>query len=368
MMGFKDLWFNQHIRESHFQEVIDNLLNLTYFIFVGAIIPWSDYGTVPELAVWRLVLLAIWVLVLRRAPIVMGLYPWIPALKNPKEAFFAGWFGPIGAGAVFYARFATVVVNYTNTPIFPIVMFIVLSSVFVHGASIAFFNLSLQRTSTYQTWAAGELIRSATLSDRITSFFSGFYTPADRPSPFDNGARPEISIIKLPDVKMPEPPSPTTTDGNDSNAGTNTDSMATAGGENGGSPKTGPNSRSGLNDMAAGGNAWDGKAITFVESSRETLLQESSGFLTSQDSNINDTYNQQQQQQGGPTFPGIRVPDISRNSVYGSAVGGDDYIEVMPESILVGSVTNAARLQQQQEQGQQDEQDKNSASTPIKQD
>jgi NhaP-type Na+/H+ or K+/H+ antiporter len=357
------------------------LLNLTYFIFVGAIIPWSDYGTVPELAVWRLVLLAIWVLALRRAPIVMGLYPWIPALKNPKEAFFAGWFGPIGAGAVFYARFATVVVNYTNTPIFPIVMFIVLSSVFVHGASIAFFNLSLQRTSTYQTWAAGELIRSATLSDRITSFFSGFYTPADRPSPFDNGARPEISIIKLPDVKMPEPPSPTTTDGNDSNAGTNTDSMATAGGENGDSPTPRTNSRLGLNNIAAGGNAWDGKSITFVESSRETLLQESSGFLTSQDSNINYPYNQQQQpQQGDSTFPGVRRPASARNSVYGSVVGGADYIEVMPESILVGSVTNAVRVQQQQfflqqqqqqqqqqEQAQLDEQQQ-STDVPTKQD
>ncbi|KAJ3413774.1 hypothetical protein HDV05_007594 [Chytridiales sp. JEL 0842] len=308
-----DLWFNQHIRESHFQEVIDNLLNLSYFIFIGAIIPWSDYGSTDQLAVWRLVLLALWVLILRRAPVVMALYYWIPALKSPKEAFFAGWFGPIGAGAIYYARFATVVVGLTSAPVFPIVTFIVLSSVLVHGASVPFFNLSLQRASTYQTWAAGELVRSATLSDRITNFFAGFYTPAEpQPrNPFENG-RPEITIVKLPEVKLHETPFPDrqSQDTKDSEDGVDEASQTTG-------------------SIA---NAWDGKNIQFVETSRDTLLQEPSGFITS----IGN----------GGLGPGSVRGSMGMRpaSMRGSVIGpSPDFIESGPlEGILVGSVTNNA--------------------------
>ncbi|KAI9339612.1 Sodium/hydrogen exchanger family-domain-containing protein [Obelidium mucronatum] len=150
-----DLWFNRKVAASHFQEVIDALLNLAYFIYIGAIVPWSSFVSGQDgLDLWRLFLLALWVIVLRRVPVVMGLYPFIPALKDTREAFFAGWFGPIGAGAIFYAHIAVIYFGYPATPILPIIFFIVLTSVVVHGGSVALFNLSLNRTTTYTQWAA----------------------------------------------------------------------------------------------------------------------------------------------------------------------------------------------------------------------
>jgi NhaP-type Na+/H+ or K+/H+ antiporter len=88
-----DLWFNNRVKNAHFQEIIDNLLNLTYFVFIGSFMPWSDFnnpgGEYPELAIWKLILFALWMLFVRRMPIVMLLYRFIPALNDRKEAFFA---------------------------------------------------------------------------------------------------------------------------------------------------------------------------------------------------------------------------------------------------------------------------------------
>jgi NhaP-type Na+/H+ or K+/H+ antiporter len=42
------------------------------------------------LTVWRLVVLAILILLLRRLPIVMALYRWIPDIKTFREAIFSG--------------------------------------------------------------------------------------------------------------------------------------------------------------------------------------------------------------------------------------------------------------------------------------
>ncbi|KAJ3022019.1 UNVERIFIED_CONTAM: hypothetical protein HDU68_009358 [Siphonaria sp. JEL0065] len=148
-----DLWFNRKIASSHFQEVIDALLNLTYFIYIGCIVPWSSFSSGQDnLELWRLFLVALWVLALRRLPVVMALYPFIPTLKDAREAFFTGWFGPIGAGAIFYAHLAVVYFEYPASPLLPIIFFIVLASVLVHGGSVAFFNLSLNRTTTYAQW------------------------------------------------------------------------------------------------------------------------------------------------------------------------------------------------------------------------
>ncbi|TPX44649.1 hypothetical protein CcCBS67573_g10403, partial [Chytriomyces confervae] len=138
-----------------FQEVIDALLNLTFFVFVGATAPWSSFNAAEHgLEIWKLLLFALWMLTLRRVPIVLALQRWIPALKNQREAFFAGWFGPIGAGAIFYAHLAVVYLEYPEEKILPIVYFIVVSSVLVHGGSVALFNLSLTRTQTsvYTNW------------------------------------------------------------------------------------------------------------------------------------------------------------------------------------------------------------------------
>lgn len=162
-VGFSnDGWFHEKTEESHVSDVIDLLLNLSYFVYLGTIIPWNQYNNtaIPGgLPAWRLVLVAVFVLLFRRIPIVVALKPVIPDVKTWREAMFAGHFGPMGVGAIFIAILARAELAYgtavplSDTPpedidhyalvalIWPVVTFIVISSIVVHGSSIAVFVL-----------------------------------------------------------------------------------------------------------------------------------------------------------------------------------------------------------------------------------
>ncbi|KAJ5120733.1 Na+/H+ antiporter Nha1 [Penicillium bovifimosum] len=162
-VGFSnDGWFTEKTEESHVSNVIDLLLNLAYFVYFGSIIPWEDFNA-PELGItpWRLVVIAILVLFFRRIPIMLMLKPIIPDIKTWREALFAGHFGPIGVGAIFAAILARAELERDNTQplpenelplpgtsnfyvvrlIWPITTFMVITSILVHGSSIAVFTL-----------------------------------------------------------------------------------------------------------------------------------------------------------------------------------------------------------------------------------
>ena len=160
-VGFSnDGWFTQKTEESHVSNVIDLLLNLAYFVFLGAIIPWQDYNA-PEIGItpWRLVVVALMVIFFRRIPIMLALKPLVPDIKNWREALFAGHFGPIGVGAIFAAILTRAELESDSTYplavlpgpgsenyyiircIWPITTFLVISSILVHGSSVAVFTL-----------------------------------------------------------------------------------------------------------------------------------------------------------------------------------------------------------------------------------
>lgn len=160
-VGFSnDGWFTQKTEESHVSNVIDLLLNLAYFVYLGAIIPWEQYNA-PEfgLTPWRLVVIAIFVIFFRRIPIMMVLKPLIPDIKSWREALFAGHFGPIGVGAIFAAILARAELESESTTplavlpepgtenyaivqiIWPLTTFLVITSILVHGSTIAVFTL-----------------------------------------------------------------------------------------------------------------------------------------------------------------------------------------------------------------------------------
>jgi len=178
-VGFSnDGWFTQKTEESHVSNVIDLLINLAYFVYLGTIIPWEQYNnTSIGLTPWRLVVIALFVIFFRRIPIMMALKPLIPDIKTWREALFAGHFGPIGVGAIFVAILARAELETeTTTPlaeypdpnadnfllvalIWPITTFLVIASIIVHGSSIAVFTLgkhinTLTLTMSYTT--AGE--------------------------------------------------------------------------------------------------------------------------------------------------------------------------------------------------------------------
>ncbi|EXJ74708.1 CPA1 family monovalent cation:H+ antiporter [Cladophialophora psammophila CBS 110553] len=159
-VGFSnDGWFTEKTEESHVSNVIDLLLNLAYFVYFGTIIPWDQYNAQAHgLTPWRLVVISIMVILFRRIPAMLALKPLIPDVKTWREALFAGHFGPIGVGAIFAAILARAELETDSTTplatlpeeneeyqliylLWPVVTFLVISSILVHGSSIAVFTL-----------------------------------------------------------------------------------------------------------------------------------------------------------------------------------------------------------------------------------
>ncbi|KAI9502299.1 Cation/H+ exchanger [Coemansia spiralis] len=102
-----DGWFTEETKQAHFQDVLDTVFNFTFFIYLGAIIPWKKLAEGMEmLTTSRLVAAAVLIILFRRLPMTLAVTRLTPAIKTFREAVFAGWFGPIGVGAVFYAMVA----------------------------------------------------------------------------------------------------------------------------------------------------------------------------------------------------------------------------------------------------------------------
>ncbi|KAJ5918541.1 Na(+)/H(+) antiporter [Penicillium verhagenii] len=230
-VGFSnDGWFTEKTEEAHVSNVIDLLLNLAYFVYFGAIIPWEDYN-IPDIGIvpWRLVVIALLVIFFRRIPIMLLMKPFIPDIKTWREALFAGHFGPIGVGAIFAAILARAELENDSTQpssqsdlpqpgadnyyivklIWPITTFMVISSILVHGSSIAVFTLgkrinTLTVTLSY-TQANEEGPSWMNRLPRVSSLAKGSmsFRKADDLDASEEEKLPEYPPGTLPPIGMP---------------------------------------------------------------------------------------------------------------------------------------------------------------------
>lgn len=157
-----DGWFASRTAKSSLGNIVDLLLNSSFFVYFGASIPWSSFtsseaeSSVAGLTVGKLVGLFVLIILFRRIPIVLGLKPLIGDLATWTEALFAGHFGPMGVGALFLAIEARAQLE-TDTAeplphppplgslphdrqravelVWPVICFIVMGSIFLHGFS-----------------------------------------------------------------------------------------------------------------------------------------------------------------------------------------------------------------------------------------
>lgn len=105
------------------QEVATRFFILPIFVLLGMSLPWESWLRLG----WSGVALAVAVLLLRRLPAVLALWPLAGQIRGWRDALFLGWFGPIGVAALYYA------------------------------------NLSLRETGLEAVWAAGSLIICASI-------------------------------------------------------------------------------------------------------------------------------------------------------------------------------------------------------------
>lgn len=119
-------------------------------MYIGAILPWDEFHQpdVTGITLGRLFALGLLVLLLRRIPAMMLVYKIMPnSVKTWKEALLMGYLGPIGIGAVFYVEHARHLYPKLDAAetheeedllraMGPVVYFLVLFSIVVHGLSI----------------------------------------------------------------------------------------------------------------------------------------------------------------------------------------------------------------------------------------
>ncbi|KAJ2898763.1 Sodium/hydrogen exchanger family-domain-containing protein [Zalerion maritima] len=142
-----DDWFRKETADDSLQPTIDMLLNVTIFLWFGAVCPWHRFIANGVIPLYRLVPLGILILLLRRLPWVFAIHKFIPQIEQFKQALFVGFFGPIGVSAIFYLYIAVEFVDAMtedgredvadlSETIRVVVWFLVVCSVVVHGLSI----------------------------------------------------------------------------------------------------------------------------------------------------------------------------------------------------------------------------------------
>lgn len=116
-------------RQERFNEAITRFFDLPGILLFGTMLPWHAWMQLS----WRGLAFALLLLALRRVPAWLLLHRWMPWARGRRDALFAGWFGPTGAGAVFYVL--ELQSRTGRHDLWPAVSLAVAASVVAHGVS-----------------------------------------------------------------------------------------------------------------------------------------------------------------------------------------------------------------------------------------
>lgn len=109
-----------------FPDTAKRLLELPLFLLLGTLLPLDAWAERPALAFF-----AASTLLLRRLPVVAALRRGLPEAKGLPALLFAGWFGPMGTAALFYAM--TAVQRSGQPEVWTITSAAIAASVLAHG-------------------------------------------------------------------------------------------------------------------------------------------------------------------------------------------------------------------------------------------
>lgn len=118
-------------------------------MWYGAVAPWASFRINDVIPIYRLIGLGVLILLFRRIPMVLLFHRQIQEIEEFVQAFYMGFFGPIGVSAVFYLYIS---VDFLNQVIVDgeirqdaarlseimkvVVWFLAVTSIVVHGWSI----------------------------------------------------------------------------------------------------------------------------------------------------------------------------------------------------------------------------------------
>ncbi|KAF2836896.1 Na/H antiporter, partial [Patellaria atrata CBS 101060] len=170
-----DDWFRLETLDDSLQPTIDMLLNVSVFLWFGAISPWYLYAHNHVIPIYRLVFLGILVLLFRRIPIVLALHKHIHQIEEFKQALFVGFFGPIGVSAIFYLYISLEFLEQIKVDgeeradakklsevITAVVWFLTMCSIIVHGLIIPVAKLGFYIPRTLSAAVSTEQVGSNT--------------------------------------------------------------------------------------------------------------------------------------------------------------------------------------------------------------
>ena len=125
------------------------LLNISVFMWYGAVAPWASFRTNNVIPIYRLIFLGILILLFRRLPFVFAVHKKIPEIEHYQQAAFVGFFGPIGVSAIFYLYVSLDFLNqvtvqgeiredaaYLQDVMKVVIWFLAICSIVVHGLSV----------------------------------------------------------------------------------------------------------------------------------------------------------------------------------------------------------------------------------------
>ena len=144
-----DDWFRLETLDDSLQPTIDMLLNLSIFMWYGAVCPWASFRENDVIPIYRLIPLGILILLLRRLPFILAIHKIIPQIEQFQQAAFVGFFGPIGVSAIFYLYISIDFLEQTvyhgaeredakklQDTMLVVVWFLAVCSMVVHGLSV----------------------------------------------------------------------------------------------------------------------------------------------------------------------------------------------------------------------------------------
>ncbi|MCJ1367652.1 hypothetical protein MMC16_006786 [Acarospora aff. strigata] len=159
-----DDWFRLETLDDSLQPTIDMLLNLSVFMWFGAVCPWAMFLHNKFIPIYRLIFLGLLILLFRRVPIVYAMHSKIQQIEEKRQALFVGFFGPIGVSAVFYLYVSleflkTMTVDGVEREdakmlgevMTVVIWFLAICSIVVHGLSIPIGKLGFYLPRTFST-------------------------------------------------------------------------------------------------------------------------------------------------------------------------------------------------------------------------